>query len=70
MIIIGDVNGDGRITIDDLIEIEKHMINIKELKGDAFTAADVNHDGEVDILDYSRILLHLYGNNIINEVVE
>lgn len=69
MIIKGDVNGDGKITIEDLIQIQLHILGAIELVGDAFWAADTNNDGQITILDLANIQKHLLGVQVINEVV-
>ena len=68
MIIKGDVNGDGKITIEDLIQIQLHLLGAIELEGDAFRAADTNNDGQISIVDLANIQRHLLGLIIINEV--
>lgn len=55
----GDVNGDGRITILDLANVQKHLLQILVLTGDNLTAADTNRDGKVNIVDLANIQKHL-----------
>ena len=52
---IGDVNGDGNVTVLDYIAIRKHRINLIILTGDKLKRADVNGDGKVSNLDYLKI---------------
>lgn len=56
---LGDVNGDGEITIDDATNIQVHLARIKELSTEGLSAADFNGDGKVNILDATYIRLYL-----------
>lgn len=69
MIIKGDVNGDGRITVEDSLAVQLHIMGVIELEGDAFRAADTNNDGRISIVDLANIQKHLLGVSIINEVI-
>lgn len=60
---LGDINGDGNITIADAIMIQKHIANIITLDGDTLTVADVTKDGNISIAD--AIMLQKYIANII-----
>lgn len=60
----GDTNGDGKITIVDLANVQKHLLGIITLTGDYFTAADTNGDGKITIVDLANIQKHLL--NIIS----
>lgn len=70
MIIKGDVNGDGKITQDDLRLVQLHLLGGVGLTGDALVAADTNNDGEITIADLANVRMHLMGVYIINEVIE
>ena len=69
-IVKGDSNCDGRITIEDLISIEAHILGVSTLTGDAFTGADTNSDNVVDGRDLANVDLHLLGVEMITGVVE
>lgn len=69
MIIKGDVNGDGRITIEDLLLIQSHILRIITLRGDNFVAADVNNDGDIGVTDLAKVQKHLLGVEILDEVI-
>ncbi len=56
--LIGDVNGDGKVTIADYGKILNHCKRIVLLDGYALTCADVNNDGRVTIADYGKVLNH------------
>ncbi len=59
IVIYGDTNGDGKISIVDLARIQKHLLEISKLEGVQKSAADVNRDGKVSILDLARVQKHL-----------
>ena len=48
----GDVNGDGKVDIDDLTRLRRY---IAESSTVIFPGADVNGDGTVDIDDLTRL---------------
>ena len=53
--ITGDVNGDGKITITDYLQIKERILNNKSLPKEKEYACDVNGDGKVTITDYLRL---------------
>ena len=59
IVIFGDTNGDGKISIIDLGKVQKHLLEIDKLKSSLNTAADVNRDGKVSILDLGKVQKHL-----------
>jgi hypothetical protein len=54
----GDVDGDGRVTTADALEILKYVAGLRSLiVGDAArAAADVNGDGKIDTADAMAVL--------------
>lgn len=61
----GDVNGDGKISLIDLVHIKRHLLGISTLEGTQFAAADINGDGKVTLLDYAMVKRHLLGIQLI-----
>lgn len=59
VVVTGDVNGDGKITITDLVQINSHLLKKNELSGAHGAAADVNGDGKITITDLVQINSHL-----------
>ena len=67
IVIYGDINGDGNITIIDLLRIQKHLLKTIKLSGAYLTAGDVSKDGAVTILDLLRVQKHLLGTAKIQQ---
>ena len=55
IIINGDINGDGKISITDLSLLKRHIIGQSKLTGEKETVADVNVDGKVSVTDLAKI---------------
>lgn len=68
-VVKGDSTCDGRITMEDIIAIQSHILEISTLTGDAFTGADTNSDNVVNGRDLANVNLHLLGQKMITEVV-
>jgi hypothetical protein len=51
---VGDFNGDGKVTIKDLLFLQKYIANPEnyELADEEIEALDQDGDGEVDVIDY------------------
>lgn len=61
-IITGDTNGDGQVTILDLLQIQKHILKSTILTDARYKAADVSSDGEITILDLLRVQKAILGD--------
>lgn len=59
VLIKGDTNGDGSISIIDLANVQKHILEISKLNGCYLEAANINGDKTVNIIDLARIQKHL-----------
>jgi len=57
--IVGDVNGDGKITTLDLAAIQRHIIGMKQL--DNIHLADVNYDDMVNSVDIAFVMRYILG---------
>ncbi len=66
LIVKGDIDGDGAITINDLAKMKLHLIEIDTLTGNALKAADVDKDNKVTINDLAILKLALIGLMEIN----
>ena len=55
MILLGDVTGDGIISVADATEIQRHASEMINLTGYKVTAADVSRDRTVTVLDATAV---------------
>lgn len=61
----GDLDGDGRVTIVDLLRTQRIILNTSNISSVFTTAGDVNEDGSVSIVDLLRIQKHILGISLI-----
>lgn len=61
LLVTGDVNGDGVISVTDLVAVKAHLLNRTLLTGPAALAADTNGDGVVSVTDFIQIKSHILG---------
>ena len=52
---LGDVNGDGKITILDATCIQKYIVQLEDFTDKQKEVADVNGDGTINIMDSTQI---------------
>ena len=52
---LGDVNGDGKATMEDVVLLQKYIAKLVELIPEQLKLADVNGDGDVNMLDVTTI---------------
>ena len=57
----GDVNGDGKVSMMDLLVLRKYLAGITELTETQMKAADVNNDGKVSMMDVLWLRQYLAG---------
>lgn len=70
LIVRGDIDGDKKITKKDLLLLQRYLVRAVVLSDKQLVAADVNNDGNVNILDMVALRKHLDGTEILTEVVE
>ena len=63
-VMIGDINGDGKIDINDATMVQKAAAEIATLTASQSIAADVNRDGNIDVTDVT--LIQKYAAEIID----
>lgn len=68
-VVKGDSTCDDRITMEDLIAIQAHILGISTLTGDAFTGADTNSNNAVNGQDLANVNRHLLGEQMITGMV-
>ena len=61
LVVNGDASGDGKITILDLLKIQKHIKGANRLNNAYLIAADTSGDGKVTILDLLQVQKHIKG---------
>ncbi|MDO4883059.1 MAG: dockerin type I repeat-containing protein, partial [Oscillospiraceae bacterium] len=54
-VLIGDVNGDGIISVYDATLIQRHASELITLTGNQFTAADASRDNLVSVYDATAV---------------
>ena len=59
LFIIGDADGDLRLTVRDVTAIQRHLAQIDLLTGNTLKAADTNGDGKVTIEDVTHLQQYL-----------
>ena len=55
---IGDLNGDGKINLKDIVRLKKILAGLDESAG---ASADVNNDGETNSLDLTALRKYILG---------
>lgn len=65
MFIIGDANGDDRITISDVTAIQRHLAEIDLLSEEQLALADTNGDGEINIADATHLQMYLAEYDVV-----
>ncbi len=65
IIVTGDVNGDGKITAVDYVNVKFAVLGKQSLSGAYKTAADVNGDSKVTAVDYVNIKFKVLGKTQI-----
>ena len=60
VIVTGDLNGDGKVTISDMLMVKSSVLGGK-LSNVAAAAGDLNRDGKVTITDFLKVKSYLLG---------
>lgn len=61
LIVIGDIDRDSEITINDLAKMKLHIVEMKSLTGIELKAADIDEDNQITINDLAKMKLILIG---------
>ena len=64
-VVTGDTNGDGNISITDLLQVESVILKKSSLSGANAIAADTNKDGNISITDLLQIEANILGKSTI-----
>ena len=55
-IMLGDVNQDGFVNVNDLVAFIVYMLGTVQLSDSGLIAADFNGDGDINVLDVVQIV--------------
>lgn len=70
--VVGDVNSDGSITVEDATLIQKYLVGLVNLPENTLSAADCNNDSVISVLDASEIQKYITDtsdNNYIGQPI-
>lgn len=59
--LLGDVNGDGKVNINDATDIQRHLAMIQPLTGQSLRAADFDRNDLIDINDATAVQRFIAG---------
>ena len=65
LIVVGDANGDGKITITDVVAMQSHVVGKKSLEDVYALAVDLNGDGKVTVTDVVKVARIVVGKDTI-----
>ncbi len=65
VIVTGDTNGDGKITITDMLAAKAHVLQKASLTGVYATAGDTNGDDKITITDFIQIKASILGKGTV-----
>ena len=67
----GDVDGNGKVTVQDALQVLKHVVGLEQIQGELNEAlADLDGDGDITVLDALEILKTVVGLEPVREYVE
>lgn len=62
----GDLDGDKKVTLSDLVTVARCLLKDIELTPEQFLNADIDEDGSIQINDYASIKQYLMGDYVVN----
>ena len=65
IVVTGDVNGDGKITLTDMVQIRSHLLERSTLKGASLEAADIDGNGKITLTDFVQCLSAVIGRSTV-----
>ena len=65
IIVTGDVNGDGKINVADMMSVKSHILKKSTLAGNWYSAADVNGDAKINVADFMSVKGYILKKNNI-----
>lgn len=67
VVIYGDNNGDGKVSVVDLLRVQKDILGNSNLSTYDRKASDNNRDGKVDVVDLLRVQKQILGSSTIEQ---
>lgn len=67
IVIYGDNNGDGKVSVVDLLRVQKDILGSSSMSTYDKKASDTNKDGKVDVVDLLRVQKQILGNDVIEQ---
>lgn len=64
-VVTGDISGDGKLTVTDLLAAKAHVLKKSALTDAAAQAADCNADGSITLTDFLLLKAHLLGKSTV-----
>ena len=52
---MGDVTVNGRVTLVDMIYMQKYLLRLRKLSAEGMMRADMNFDGRVNVFDLTAL---------------
>lgn len=65
VVVTGDTNGDGKITITDMLAAKAHILKKNMLSGVFAMVGDTNGDGNITITDFIQLKAHILGKSAV-----
>ena len=65
VVVTGDTNGDGAISVTDMISVKAHLLGKSTLSGAYATAANTNGDSGISITDFIQVKAKILGKGNI-----
>ncbi len=62
VVVTGDINGDGKISLIDFANMKAYMLGDKKFASFDKYAADVNGDGKLSLIDFAQFKAHMLGD--------
>ena len=63
LVVTGDLNGDGKCSLTDMLQLQAHLLGRDKLTGARLRAADVNGNGEVTLTDLVQVTAAILGRS-------
>jgi len=67
VVVTGDTNGDGNISVTDMISVKAHILKKSTLTDAYSEAGDTNGDGSISITDFIQIKAHILGKSSLEK---